>query len=332
MNSRVVVMNIGWMRDYRGILNTNDRIRGGGAYVDKHGYGHELFNFQEFRGKYLGYVQPVGVSLNLERLGASKGAEFLEQVTVIWVSKEPGGQTCIIGWYTNATLFRRLQAAPKESNRTYNGESFGYFVTADSKDCKLLKEEERVFPVPRARKTPGGIGQSNVWYPDKSSVMEWLDKAVSYIARDGKGSPERINTARKRRRLANVERRLAVEQKAIQIVCEYFEEIGYQVDSVEREKCGWDLEATAETGQKKLLEVKGISGELVSFELTPHELQKLEQNRTSYFICVVTSALDKEPLLQIFSYASEYTAWVDEGGNSLDFDLKMGARVRLATK
>ena len=56
------------MKNYNGMKN--DIIEGGGAYVEKHGYGAEMFNFKPYRGYYYGYSStPRGGQLNINKSG-----------------------------------------------------------------------------------------------------------------------------------------------------------------------------------------------------------------------------------------------------------------------
>ena len=53
----VVFLRVGWMVHYKGITG-GDTISSGGAYVDKHGFGHEIFNYQPYQSMVYGYAQP----------------------------------------------------------------------------------------------------------------------------------------------------------------------------------------------------------------------------------------------------------------------------------
>jgi hypothetical protein len=171
----MLFLRIGWMRFYEG-LSDDDQIHGGGAFVREHGYGHEMFNFLPFNGRYYGYVRPTGggadtefvdgAGIKLERIVAeAKLDRELPGVLAVWVSSPPEGGTFIVGWYRNATIYREHQSPPNGSNRTYKGEQFGYYVSADANDVRRLEATARNFPVPYHQK--GGIGQSNVWYANE---------------------------------------------------------------------------------------------------------------------------------------------------------------------
>ena len=68
--SRMIFLNVGWMKHYQGL--SDDKIRGGGSYIWKHGFGHEIMNFQPYRGRMYGYVQPSSETIDITRLGASR--------------------------------------------------------------------------------------------------------------------------------------------------------------------------------------------------------------------------------------------------------------------
>ena len=81
------------------------------------------------------------------------------------------GQTVIVGWYKNATVFRRRPF--------YNGRFFN--IQADRKDGFLLPEDQRTFVVPRARQDGIGFGQANIWYAGTPECSEYVNKVIRYI-------------------------------------------------------------------------------------------------------------------------------------------------------
>src|SRR5579863_3383723 len=96
--SRVFFMNVGGMTAYKGLKG--DTITGGGEYVREHGFGHEIFNFKPYRGRYYGYGRAANDAIAVERLGAPEGAPFVEGVLVVWVAN-----SCVVGWYKNARIY-----------------------------------------------------------------------------------------------------------------------------------------------------------------------------------------------------------------------------------
>jgi hypothetical protein len=174
---KMIFLNVGWMKDYKGL--ENDKITSGGAYVQEHGYGHEIFNFLPYNGYMYGYVQPNG-KIRIDRLGASKQDESVDDVLAVWVSRSPMGGTFIVGWYKNATVYRNLQSAPENSNRKYKEEELGYFIKAKKENCTLLSMDKRVFKIPRGE---GGMGQSNIWFADKPEHISFKQDVLDFINR-----------------------------------------------------------------------------------------------------------------------------------------------------
>lgn len=100
---------------------------------------------------------------------------------------------------------------------------------------------------------------------------------------------------------SNAELRKRVEIAAMNTVAEYFAFRGYRVEYRHDENLGLDLEATLNS-RTLLLEVKGLSGEFNSVELTPNEYRNAMRKVVSYRICVVSNALNYRKKLQIFYY------------------------------
>ena len=136
--------------------------------------------------KVFGYVQPVipHNTIKIERIGATSEDNFINNVLAVWVSKSPSGGVYIVGWYKNATIYKKIQSPSSKTNRKYEGEIFGYYVKAKQSNCTLLPLDNRTFQVPRGK---GGMGQSNVWYADKKEHVDFKNKVFDYI-KSGKSS------------------------------------------------------------------------------------------------------------------------------------------------
>lgn len=173
--------NIGWMECYRG-RNDNDKIVGGGSYVEREGHGFEVCNFAPYENQIYGYVQPSSgrlgekiksgtdeyfsrSTIDIDRLGAANNDDFITNVNVIWTAKHPDGGTFIVGWYKNATVYREYQKFDTVSLFHKENHITGYRIVAEESNCKLLPIERRTFSIPTRVK--GGMGQSNVWYADQ---------------------------------------------------------------------------------------------------------------------------------------------------------------------
>jgi len=328
----MVFLRIGWMDHYRG-LSGGDRIKGGGKYVDEHGYGHEIFNFQEHEGRVYGYAQPprgaadmsTHPRINIGRLGASTKDEVVSGVVAVWIANHISAhESVIVGWYQNATVHRHFQQMPPGSGRIHNDEEMGFYISATEGDSTLLPKDARLFPVPTGGK--GELGQSNIWYADDPAVHgQFRRQVLDYIANrelptpppgNGGGRPTQPDPLLRQK----------VEKAAVKKTTAHFKGIGYKVDSFEKDNVGWDLEAVR--GQIKLRrEVKGLSGPEHCVELTPNEYAKMQEYRQSYRICVVTNALSN-PRLDVFAFSPDSQRWEDDDGRPLAIEKIIAARCR----
>jgi len=180
-----------------------------------------------------------------------------------------------------------------------------------------------VIAIPRREK--GGMGQSNVWYAEKKP--EFVKLVEDYIYREiipikfsksssSKGLPRQLDPLK----------RLKVEENAIKIVTKHYKKLGYDICSVEKDNVGWDLTATNERAVLKL-EVKGLSGNLLSTEITSNEYKNLKADKKNYRLCIVTETLGKKPKLKIFAYSEDTKAWTCKDGTILKFEDRIGARI-----
>jgi len=166
---RILFCNISYLLYYNTRL---DRVapKNGGAYVAKMHDAYEKHNFEECAdGQYRGFVE---TKYRIERIDPfAKGKTYLDDVLVVFCAKPENGQTVIVGWYKNATVFRRRPF--------YNGRFFN--IQADRKDGFLLPEDQRTFVVPRARQDGIGFGQANIWYAGTPECSEYVNKVIRYI-------------------------------------------------------------------------------------------------------------------------------------------------------
>lgn len=90
-----------------------------------------------------------------------------------------------------------------------------------------------------------------------------------------------------------------VEQAAIATAMKWYKDQGWQVRSVEVDKCGYDLECCRNNAEDHV-EVKGVQGNEPAFIITAGEVTNLMLDR-KHVTAVVTNALSREPLLTRFS-------------------------------
>lgn len=310
-----------WMEYYDG--TPGDKASGGGSFIDRHGYGYEVFNFRPFNHWYYGFVQLAG-RIALERLGVERDAESVANVTVVFVAPREGRTPYVIcGWYQDATVYRSYQLPPIRSKRVYRGKKIEYNLKAAK--CVRIDVDDRVLQVPRGR---DGIGQSRIWYADKPEHREFLKSVRRYIqTRELPKSPTRKSQTNSGGWQRDVERRQLIEKMAVRAVSKHFEALGYQIESVESLNCGWDLEATNFTSTL-CLEVKGTSSSEASCEVTPNEYGPIRRQQPDYRLCVVTNALTSHRVLNVFRWSHERRAWCS-GDEKLIIKELTGARLSL---
>ena len=84
-----------------------------------------------------------------------------------------------------------------------------------------------------------------------------------------------------------------VEAAAVRLVITLYKQDGWVVESVERDRCGFDLRCRKGNDSRDV-EVKGISGSEVAFTVTHGEVNQARTN-PRFVICIVTSVLSERP-------------------------------------
>lgn len=166
---KIFYCRIGWMSSYRG-CSTEKPINGG--LYNKDNIGHEVYNYLGYNGRYYGFVESGGnSSIHIERLGARKNDNSVNDILVVWVASNPtiGGQY-IIGWYKDAIVYRKLEKVPDDamSIRTLKTHNF-YDIYSER--VTLLEEKDRIFQIK-------GMGHSNIWYGNEevdNTVISYID-------------------------------------------------------------------------------------------------------------------------------------------------------------
>ena len=289
MPRSLLFCNVGWMSDYQGQTD-DDKIIGGGRYVQIEKRGHEVCNFVASAGMVYGYVQPVGGRILIKKLGAPKKSESIDGIDVVITARRPGGDTVVVGWYGDATVYENIQplSKPTATHKKNGVDSFRF--SAKATNARLLPPEQRTLIVPRGK---GGIGQSNVWYAQNASPT-WLAQVRHLIET---GSPAKPKHGKRPK--PDHFRNALVEDAAMMYVWAHYEERGYVLDDVSKQNLGWDLEAVS--GKLTLrIEVKGLSGKSPNIELTPNEYKAFVEKSHTYRLCIVSNALAVPSLATCF--------------------------------
>ena len=323
--SNLVLFNIGWMKHYRG-KTADDKIVNGGEFVQQNEEGSEVWNFLPDKGTCYGYVRSnQGGALDIARIGAANDAECAEKVIVVFTATRPGGGRVVAGWYHNARVWREAHRLTTRGAR--NG--WEYLAEAKEGDCVLLSPDDRVFPVPRARKGVWGMGQSNVRYMDEPGATEFVEKLTTYIKAPKTAPITSAGAKHRSPRQSDPAARATVEAAAVKRVVAHYESKNFIWHSVEKDNVGWDIEVTR--GDVTLLvEVKGCSSANAVVEVTPNEYRAMREKRDNYRVAIVTEALKgSRSRLLILSHNIADGSWRDEEGHVAKLTEIMAARISL---
>ncbi len=315
---KILMVRIAWMKYYEGRVNI-DIPRSGAKYIKTNKNGGELNNFKNYKGKYYAYI-PLFGSINIQNLGANINDEFIKGILVVFCATHPVEKGMrIVGWYKNATVYKYAQS---------NSFSEYYFIESDAKNVTRIDADNRFCNIPDT------FGRSASFFfslhPEKNSTFK---KVKSYIQSGGKVDsirPKKNTSKASLARQVNVEKRIKVEQSAIRLALNYYSErYGRDnVKSVEKDNVGWDLEVNIGSVNLKI-EVKGLSGSKMLVELTPNEYKALIEKRQTYFLFIVTNALNKNPDFEIFSYFNRRNELVGHKKTIVKVSKVVGARISI---
>ena len=318
--NKMIFCNIGWSMCYQG-----DAIYNGGSYVKEEGYGFEIYNFKDINGKMYGYVRTQG-RCDLARLEPGTNKNKISGILVVFTATHKKGGTYIVGWYKNADFYRDYQET-RLKERMYKNEYLGYIAITDSVNAVLLPEHIR-FSFPKIpRRIKGGMGTSSIWYADKPE-MEIFKKSVLDCIEKYEINQKENHSTETLARQPDIDKKKQIEKIAIDYVVNEYENQGFSVMSVENKNYGWDLEARKNNICYKL-EVKGLSGDRVSIELSENEYKKMQTHIEQYRLCVVCGCLNENPSLHIFAYSTCLNCWQDESGKILNISERISAHCYL---
>lgn len=161
-----------------------ENVKGGGEYVEKNGYGFELFNFKNDGGKYYGYTAPdCKVNLNrISKTDINKDAlgKYLDDVLVVFTCEGKNGKRVIAGFYKDARVYAEAVNDDRKS-RKFNEKSVAYNLICDASNALLVPRDERIFEIPHSKTEEGGYGQHNLWYADEGIGREIKKKVLMYF-------------------------------------------------------------------------------------------------------------------------------------------------------
>nr|WP_302596996.1 tetratricopeptide repeat protein [uncultured Cellulosilyticum sp.] len=129
---KLMIVNVPWMKYYVG-EGDEEKLTPPSGY-----------NFQNVNGLYYGFQEGFE-EVALEKFeGVSQEDEKVEGVTVIWTAQNRESENKVIGWYKNATVYRKPQSyLSLDSERTI----FTYSIVAKAEESLLLPMELRLLDV-----------------------------------------------------------------------------------------------------------------------------------------------------------------------------------------
>ncbi len=166
------------------------------------------------------------------------------------------------------------------------------------------------------------MGQSNVWFADSAESLGTVKRVRALIA----GKP--VPRSSQGKSSTDPDHNAKVEKAAVATVRRYYVQLGYFVESVDKDNVGWDLEATS--GKVKLkIEVKGLSGPAPTAQLTPNEYEAFSGEDPAYRLAIVTRAI-AQPELLLCRYSADTNRWLVEGSRDghAEVETKTGAIIR----
>ena len=159
-----VICRLVWADEYKSKKEPFDA--GNMKYPALHKVAGELLNFANENGYAYGFVEDNRDWLRFESLGAAADAKQVDGITVIWCALDKQRRHLrVVGWYDNATAYRKRQSPKRGSTRG----DWPYQFKTKIEDAHLIPSAERYLEVPtRIKRTDKGyIGQRNWHFPEQ---------------------------------------------------------------------------------------------------------------------------------------------------------------------
>lgn len=180
---RILFCNIAYMQYYDYEL-IEENPRHGGKYVDVTNDAYEKNNFHICEdGKLRGFVETTYIdtyegqkkpkNIRIENIDSKyKNQDKISNVTVVFCAhSDTLKKSVIVGWYKNATVYRKREIY---KDRQYN-------LICNSEDGYLIEEQFRCFGVPRATDSSCGFGRANIWYAKEKEAIDYVNEVLEYI-------------------------------------------------------------------------------------------------------------------------------------------------------
>jgi hypothetical protein len=209
------------------------------------------------------------------------------------------------------------------------------FMEEPSERVKLIPSEEEVEQEPEPEKKeeelkppeePPKKPQPPIFEPDvrrfdlidpDEFVFDTIEEHTPYIKTDGMPNVPTRTVKLKKGHLGTDERerkprkrvnRVDAEVIALEIVMRFEEIEGREPDDRHKQKAiGYDIYSNTTGKEERFIEVKHFRGEAGTWELTPHQWKKAEQEEDKYFVYVVSGLREgNNPIIEIIQNPIEY--------------------------
>jgi hypothetical protein len=209
------------------------------------------------------------------------------------------------------------------------------FMEEPFKRVKLISSEEEMEQEPEPEKKeeepkppeePTNKPQPPIFEPDvrrfdlidpDEFFFDTVEKYTPYIKTEGKQNiPTRIvklkrghpGTNEREQKLRKRVNRVDAEEIALEIVMRFEERESRKPNDRHRQQAiGYDIYSNSTGKEERFIEVKHFRGEAGTWELTPHQWKKAEQEEDKYFVYVVSGLrLGNNPIVEIIQNPIEY--------------------------
>lgn len=195
------------MDEYNGYVE-DDGYSGGGSYT-KDNIGHEVNNFTRHDDTYYGYVRATSGTIDIQKhFSASPDADHIDGVLVVWVCKCQKPYRKIVGFYIDATVYRKERQVPASIAEHRSVPDGVYHMTA--KQAILIPSEQR-------KLIAIGMGQCCVWYGD-ARTNEVVQDYLNDYQKELKELNEIISTVEANPDIKGEERECLVKQRVNQSI------------------------------------------------------------------------------------------------------------------
>lgn len=315
---KIVFFNISWMKEYDGNRPGNDIPINGGDFPKRNKYAGEERNYTDVNGVFYGHVETIrgenDTSIDLTNLGAAPNDDKVDGVLVIWIATPVGGGKQVIGWWKNATVYKkRLTGKHQLEFKLRDG--YSYITKAKKVDCVLLSPIEReIYPFsfpPHAKKD--WPGQNSRFYPTskqskqfKNYFVDLMESIKSFNMSNKVNLQGRQNVKNKKpkgRKGTSFLHRSRIEAAAVEFIWKFYEKkyLPLEIRDVSKFNKGWDIEIVLDgRGSQLNVEIKGLSGTNPLVGLTPNEYKHFKSEMPNYRLAIVTNCLSVKKAFEIY--------------------------------